>query len=170
MAAVSVKRSITTLYTLTTCTKPEKLTPSDGSVNFGSLSSLSTRDPDVLLLMLIYRKAPANEELTGIGKGTVLEILNAAPDSLLTMVGSLNAPLSEVVRQSTKLIASCYSRIAGNDTSEIRYNLEVLAAMSLVTRRAQLLQSSHLFHQAKRSQRTLNETIFRLASGRQRCC
>ena len=42
----------------------------------------------------------------GIGKGTVLKILNAAPDSL-TMLGSLNAPFSEVVHQSTKFIASC---------------------------------------------------------------
>ena len=48
----------------------------------------------------------------GIGKGTVLKILNAAPDSL-TMLGSLNAPLSEVVHQSTNFIASCYSKRAG---------------------------------------------------------
>ena len=52
----------------------------------------------------------------------MLKILNAAPD-YLTMLGSLNAPLSEVVRQSTKFIASCYSRIAGNDMSEIRYKV-----------------------------------------------
>ena len=58
----------------------------------------------------------------GIGKGTVLKILNAAPDSL-TMLGSLNASLSEVVHQSTKFIASCYSRIAGHDMSEIRYKV-----------------------------------------------
>ena len=58
----------------------------------------------------------------GIGKGTVLKILNAAPDSL-TMLGSLDAPLPEVVHQSTKFIASCYSRIAGNDMSEIRYKV-----------------------------------------------
>ena len=58
----------------------------------------------------------------GIGKCTVLKILNAAFDSL-TMLGSINAPLSEVVHQSTKFIASCYSRIAGNDMSEIRYKV-----------------------------------------------
>ena len=58
----------------------------------------------------------------GIGKGTVLKILNAAPDSL-TMLDTLDAPLSEVVHQSTKFIASCYSRIAGNDMSEIRYKV-----------------------------------------------
>ncbi|XP_044174300.1 uncharacterized protein LOC122947134 [Acropora millepora] len=58
----------------------------------------------------------------GIGKGTVLKILNAAPDSL-TMLGSLNAPLSEVVHQSTNFIASCYSKRAGNDMSEIRYKV-----------------------------------------------
>ena len=52
----------------------------------------------------------------------MLKILNAAPDSL-TMLGSLNAPVSEVVRQSTKFIASCYSRIAGNDMSEICYKV-----------------------------------------------
>ena len=57
-----------------------------------------------------------------IGKGTLLKILNAPPDSL-KMLGSLNAPLSEVVHQSTKFIASCYSRIAGNDMSEIRYKV-----------------------------------------------
>ena len=50
---------------LTTGSTPEKLTPSDDKVKFASLSSLSSRDPDVLLLMLIYRRAPANEELTG---------------------------------------------------------------------------------------------------------
>ena len=58
----------------------------------------------------------------GIGKGTVLKILNAAPDSL-TMLGSFNAPLSEEVHQSTKFIASCYSRIAGNEMSEINYKV-----------------------------------------------
>ena len=58
----------------------------------------------------------------GIGKGTVLKILNAAPDSL-TMLGSLNAPLSEVVPQSTNFIASCYSKLAGNDMCEIRYKV-----------------------------------------------
>lgn len=51
-----------------------------------------------------------------------LKILNAVPDSL-TVLGSLNAPVSEVVRQSTKFIASCYSRIARNDMSEIRYKV-----------------------------------------------
>ena len=56
-----------------------------------------------------------------IGKGTVLKILNAAPDSL-TMLGSLDAPF-EVVRQSTKFIAFCYSRIAGNDMFEIHFKV-----------------------------------------------
>ena len=58
----------------------------------------------------------------GIGKGTALKILNAAPYSL-TVLGSLNALLSEVVHQSTMFIASCYSRIAVNDMSEIRYKV-----------------------------------------------
>ena len=52
-----------------------------------------------------------------IGKGTVLEILDAVPDSL-TVLGKLNAPLSDVVRQSAKFIASCYSTIA-----EIHYKV-----------------------------------------------
>lgn len=90
----------------------------------------------------------------GISKSTVLKILNAVSDSL-TILGSLNPPLSEVVHQSTKFIASCYSRIAGNDMS---------GRPSLVTQRAQLLQSSRFLYQAKRSQRTLIKPTFILAS------
>lgn len=57
--------SNTSVLSLTSGSKPEELTPSDDSVKLALLSSLSTRGPDVLLLMLIYRRAPANEELTG---------------------------------------------------------------------------------------------------------
>lgn len=57
--------SNTLALSLTSGSKPEKLTPSDDSVKLALLSSLSIRGPDVLLLMLIDRRAPANEELTG---------------------------------------------------------------------------------------------------------
>ena len=59
----------------------------------------------------------------GIGKGTLLKILTAAPD-LLTKLGRLNAQQSEEVSQSTKFIASCCNtRIGGNDMCEIRYKV-----------------------------------------------
>ena len=61
--------------------------------------------------------------LFGIGKGTVLKKHVAAPDSL-TNLGSLDAPLPDVVDQATKFMGTCYgSKVNGMTTSDIRYQV-----------------------------------------------
>ena len=59
----------------------------------------------------------------GIGKGTVLKNLIAAPNSL-SLFGCLDAPLSDVVDQATKFIGACYGNRVGKETmSDIRYKI-----------------------------------------------
>ena len=59
----------------------------------------------------------------GIGKGSVLKNLIAAPNSL-SLFGCLEAPLSDVVDQATKFIGACYGNRVGEETmSDIRYKI-----------------------------------------------
>lgn len=59
----------------------------------------------------------------GIGKGTVLRALEAAPDSLSSL-GCLNAPLSDVIDQATQFIGSCYGKgIKETTMSGFRYKV-----------------------------------------------
>lgn len=60
----------------------------------------------------------------GIGKGTVVKNLKAAPDSL-TLLGCPGTPLSDVVDQATRFIGGCYSNKVGAETtmSDMRYKI-----------------------------------------------
>lgn len=59
----------------------------------------------------------------GIGKGTVLKNLIAAPNSL-SQLGCLNAQLADVIDQSTQFIGACYgNRIKEKTMSDIRYRI-----------------------------------------------
>ena len=59
----------------------------------------------------------------GIGKGTVLKNLIAAPN-LLSLFGCQDAPISDVIDQATKLLAACYGNQVGEETmSNIRYKI-----------------------------------------------
>lgn len=60
----------------------------------------------------------------GIGKGTVVKNLKAAPDSL-TLLGCPGTPLLDVVDQATRFIGGCYSSKVGAETtmSDMRYKI-----------------------------------------------
>ncbi|CAH3121622.1 unnamed protein product [Porites lobata] len=59
----------------------------------------------------------------GIGKGTVIRTLLAAPDSL-SLLGCLDATLSDVVDQATTFIGACYSKkIKDTTMSGFRYKV-----------------------------------------------
>ncbi|CAB4040931.1 Hypothetical predicted protein, partial [Paramuricea clavata] len=59
----------------------------------------------------------------GIGKGTVLKNLIAAPNSL-SLLGCSDAPLPDVVDQATKFISACYSKTVHEKTmSDVRYKI-----------------------------------------------
>ena len=81
----------------------------------------------------------------GIGKGTVLKNLIAAPNSL-SLFGCLDAPLSDVVDQATKFIGACYGNRVGTETmSDIRYksgqrSLEIQQLQPLRYKHCHLLQ------------------------------
>lgn len=59
----------------------------------------------------------------GIGKGTVLRVLKAAPNSL-SQLGCPDASLSEVVDEATKFIGNCYNKgLKENTMSDNRYKV-----------------------------------------------
>ena len=69
----------------------------------------------------------------GIGKGTVLKNLIAAPNSL-SQLGCLNAQLADVIDQSTQFIGACYgNRIKEKTMSDIRYRIGTTTAPKIQT-------------------------------------
>ena len=59
----------------------------------------------------------------GIGKGTVLKNLIAAPNSL-SLLGCQDSPFFDVVDRATKFIGACYGNRVGKETmSDIRYKI-----------------------------------------------